>query len=188
MNNQPKGDSSESPAVPNYDGLYTISKDGTVTSKERQIVKGDHIATLKEKILKHRVDKDGYLYVGLSRDSKVNNFKIHRLLATVWIPNPENKPCVNHIDGNKMNNSLDNLEWVTHKENEHHSRVNKFNTQNYTSVSSYKDGKLVKTYPSLVAVHEEGYNERVVWRIVSGHKDNRGYCRYTHGGLKWKRN
>ncbi len=68
----------------------------------------------KAKILKPFVDKDGYLQVTLGRG---NNNKVHRLVALAFIPNPDDKPQVNHRDGNKMNNYVGNLEWNTPTEN-----------------------------------------------------------------------
>lgn len=64
----------------------------------------------------------GYCCVVLSNGLQQLHFKVHRLVAELFIPNPENKPEVNHIDGNKMNNSVDNLEWVTTYENHAHAR------------------------------------------------------------------
>lgn len=65
-------------------------------------------------------DKDGYLIVNLNKNNKCYKKKIHRLVAEVFISNPENKPQVNHIDENKQNNCYLNLEWVTNKENSNH--------------------------------------------------------------------
>ena len=63
----------------------------------------------------------GYLRVSLCKNNKVKRFLVHRLVAIYFIENKENKPCVNHIDGNKKNNIVSNLEWCTHSENERHS-------------------------------------------------------------------
>ena len=63
----------------------------------------------------------GYYDVHLYDNSKSTVHKIHRLVADAFIPNPEDKPCINHIDGNKTNNNVDNLEWVTHSENMKHA-------------------------------------------------------------------
>lgn len=65
-------------------------------------------------------DKDGYLQIGLEIDGRKTTRKIHRLVAEAFIPNVENKPQVNHIDGDKENNRIDNLEWVTNSENQYH--------------------------------------------------------------------
>lgn len=87
-----------------YEGLYQVSNMGRVRSLKRNI------------ILKPTSDMNGkgYYFVNLKRG---NPKKIHRLVAKAFIPNPDNKPEVNHIDGNTKNNKIDNLEWCTHQEN-----------------------------------------------------------------------
>ena len=73
------------------------------------------------RVLRPSKDGCGYSQVILCKDGKGNQFKVHRLVATAFIPNPKNKKEVNHIDGNKSNNYVDNLEWNTHSENQQHS-------------------------------------------------------------------
>lgn len=82
-------------------------------------------------ILKGRLCINGYYQVNLKRNdnNKFQNYYIHRLVAEMWIPNLENKPSVNHIDGNKNNNCLDNLEWLTFSEQQQH-RYNVLNKKN----------------------------------------------------------
>ena len=70
------------------------------------------------------VNRDGYKVVGLWKNNKATAKTAHRLVALAFIPNPENKPCVNHIDGDKQNNHVSNLEWVTYSENTVHSFEN----------------------------------------------------------------
>ena len=70
------------------------------------------------------LQSNGYLHVTLSQDGKRNNFPVHRLIAIAFLPNNEDKPTVNHIDGNKQNNELLNLEWATQKEQIHHALIN----------------------------------------------------------------
>lgn len=93
---------------------YTITSDGNVkTCNWRN--------TGRNGILKPAKDNKGYLRVGIMIDGKLSTRKIHRLVALAFIPNPENKPQVNHIDGNKLNNNHNNLEWSTNKENSNHA-------------------------------------------------------------------
>lgn len=75
----------------------------------------------KEKILSPFKASNGYLRVSLSIDGKQKNFAVHRLVAMAFIPNPKNKSQVNHIDGDKLNNCVENLEWVSSKENMRHA-------------------------------------------------------------------
>lgn len=79
------------------------------------------------KILKGRLDKNGYLLVNLYKDRQSYTRKVHRLVAEAFIPNPDNKTQVNHKDGNKSNNHVINLEWSTQSENMRHAYRNGLN-------------------------------------------------------------
>ena len=93
--------------IKGYEGHYKVSNLGNVKSFKYG----------KETLLKRRLTDRGYDTAMLYDKGKQKCFKIHRLVAQAFIPNLENKSEVNHIDGNKLNNSVDNLEWCTHKEN-----------------------------------------------------------------------
>ena len=98
--------------IPGYHGKYQITSWGRVWSVDKQ------------KFLKLEVHHKGYLRVDLFDDSgKRKHYKVHRLVATAFIPNPKDKPQVNHKDGNKQNNSFTNLEWVTDAENKKHQKL-----------------------------------------------------------------
>lgn len=97
---------------------YKIYPDGTVVSCGRIGARG---YVVKEKTLSCYVNSSGYARVSLNLDGKNKDYFVHRLVATHFIPNPENKLIVNHIDGNKGNNSASNLEWVTSGENNKHA-------------------------------------------------------------------
>ena len=75
--------------------------------------------TLKKKA--QFVNRDGYKVIDIYVNNKATRYTMHRIVAIAFIPNPENKPCVNHIDGNKQNNKVSNLEWVTYSENAKHA-------------------------------------------------------------------
>lgn len=97
--------------IDNYIGKYQISNLGRVKSLPR------NGTICSERILKIQKDRKGYSYVSFHK----KKFKVHRLVAQAFIPNLENKPQVNHIDGNKQNNNINNLEWATAQENIQHS-------------------------------------------------------------------
>jgi len=102
--------------IPGYNGKYCVSNLGNVMSRNYLNTGIDRPLVLK----KHH---SGYIFVRLCNGAgvKQKNITVHRLVANAFIPNPLNKPCVNHIDGNKANNRVDNLEWVTYKENTEHA-------------------------------------------------------------------
>lgn len=93
------------------------------------------------------ISSTGYPYVQLNKNGVHFNRTIHRLLAYAYIPNPDGKPYVNHLDGNKLNNSLDNLEWCTARENtEHAAKVLKVLTQ-YEECNKKRRKPVQGTYP-----------------------------------------
>ncbi len=143
--------------IKNYEGLYQISNFGNVKSLEKYRYNGKKYYTQKEKILKQQVDKNGYKVIVLHRNKEIQAFKIHRLVAQAFIPNPKDKAEVNHIDGNKANNNIHNLEWVTTKENVHHAFKNHLVSQhNNTSVEQYSlDGTLLKKWNSISEAQRE---------------------------------
>ena len=107
-----------------YEDLYEIYDDGRVFGK------------ISNRFLKPGIDSKGYYQVSLSKDGKGTSTRIHRLVAIHFIPNPDNKPCIDHKDRIKTNNSISNLQWCTHKENlcNQSLRSNKKNGAKYVGV------------------------------------------------------
>ena len=94
--------------IPGFED-YSVSKCGKVKSNRRN------------RLLSIITRRDGYKELGIRKDKKKYVMLVHRLVAMTYIPNPDNKPCVNHLDSDRGNNSLENLEWCTYKENLEHA-------------------------------------------------------------------
>lgn len=99
--------------VYDYTNLYEVSSEGRVRSL-------NYHGEGRTEILKPNKIKRAYLQVSLHKDGKPSYFSVHRLVATMFIPNPENKPTVNHINEDKLDNRVENLEWSTYPEQMHH--------------------------------------------------------------------
>lgn len=107
--------------IKNYEGYYEVSNKGEVRTVTRFVPNsGKHGMWYESRILKFNIDKDGYCTVALQREGKVKRCKVHRLVLSTF-DNCESDLQVNHIDGNKLNNCLNNLEWVTSSENIKHA-------------------------------------------------------------------
>lgn len=98
--------------IKDYEGLYQVSNLGRVKSMDRIITRKDGISQFRKGIIKTpKINSDGYHTVTLSKNGNNKTLGIHILVARHYIPNPENKSEVNHIDFNRKNNRVDNLEW-----------------------------------------------------------------------------
>lgn len=113
--------------VQGYEDYYQVSNFGRVKSLQRKVpyfssMSQKHTTfTVKECILKKVSIPSGYLFVRISKLNKYKNFYVHRLVAQAFIPNPGNKAYINHKDGVKTNNHIDNIEWATPSENAIHA-------------------------------------------------------------------
>ena len=98
--------------VKDYDGIYKISNYSRIKSYQKRT----------EKIIKPALSESGYLYVCLSKFGEHKHFRLHRLVAQAFVPNPDNLPEVDHINGDKLNCTATNLRYVSHRENIHYAR------------------------------------------------------------------
>jgi hypothetical protein len=108
--------------VVGFEGYYKVSKHGQVYSPPRVVTDKNGVRYLRpEKLLTHLSNGNGYFKVNLYGETVKKSILVHRLVAQAFLPNLDNKPCVNHKDGNKANNSVENLEWCTISENHKHA-------------------------------------------------------------------
>lgn len=108
-----------------YEGLYQVSCYGTIKSIDKVVKNKNGYRLIKGRILKPKLDKKGYLRIGLTKNNKQKMHLIHRLVAETFVANPYGYKIINHIDGNKTNNHISNLEWCTQQHNIKHAYDNK---------------------------------------------------------------
>lgn len=163
---------------------YEISNYGRMKSIDR--IKNDR--KIKGRILKPSFNRGGgYPYFRLSLDGKKLSLTAHRLVAIYFVPNPDNKLYVNHIDSNRKNSYYQNLEWVTHSENMRHGKdfgfvENPFgskarNFKFYVEVID-KDGNIVDTLCGNKDMNEKGYDHRLINACFTGRQKTHRNCTF----------
>lgn len=155
--------------IPGYEGIYKISSDGRVIS-----VNG---------IRKAEMSKTGYWRISLWNKGKGKHFFIHRLVAMAFIPNPNHYDLVNHIDGNKLNNNVENLEWCNLSQNVRHAYRTGLVHPATTKVIQYtKDFVKVKEWNSIREACDELKLNHANIVTVCSQRTNRKVC----GGFIWR--
>lgn len=167
--------------VEGYEGKYKISNQGKVKSLN---YRGHGV----EALLKPKTDKDGYLEVRLCVNNVSRYVRVHRLVASTFIENDCDKPQVNHINEVKDDNRVENLEWMTNKENVNHGTATK---RRSNTMTKYKDivgvnvetGKVIR-FSTVNEAGENGFSTSVIRGILNGSKRGK-YSMKTNKGYKW---
>jgi hypothetical protein len=186
-NNQPilfkGGENMQWKSIQGYDGYYEVSDSGLVRSLDRDVMdkKGisHHLSGKMMKLskLKQRNNSDNaYLVVNLRKNGASYVAMVHRLVATAFIPNPNNYPTVNHKDGDKTNNSVDNLEWASYSENNIHAITHKLRQPRGNPIlQKHDDGSIVKRYRSTYeASRETGISVVSISHCLNGRTNHAG--------------
>lgn len=152
--------------IPNLQGLYQVSNVGNVKSIRNN------------KVLSQTNHRGGYKLVSISIDGKHKELTVHRLVALAFIPNPNGHRDVNHKDGNKANNSVENLEWVSHSDNIKHSYRSLKQRRHHKPIRCLETGVIYSSCKE--ASDKTGINRGSINHAVRG--------MYKHaGGLRWER-
>lgn len=152
--------------VPDYEGIYQVSNYGNVRRD------GKH--------LKPGIGSHGYPLVVLSKGGKTKSFTVHRLVASAFLPNPNNMKCVNHKDESRTNNHVDNLEWCSFKyNNAYGTRLLREISTKSQRVEQWKNGVLVKVWSSTREAHKNGFVSGCISLCCNGK-------RKSHKGYEWR--
>ncbi len=161
--------------IKDYVGYYQVSNIGKVRSVDRLLTYSSGQKNLhKGRVLILRNNHRGYPMAMLSKKDAQRCIAVHRLVATTFIENPDSKPEVNHISGNKEDNTIHNLEWNTREENEHHAKVNGLKPRGSKHKNSkLKEGDILDirsmypshTYKSIGLKYN--VTHRTIWDVVN---------------------
>lgn len=169
--------------IEGYEGSYRISNKGRVRSLDRIVGCNGGSRFVRGKLYCLAFNQERYCNVFLRMGGVGTTFQVHRLVAKAFIPNPENKPFVNHIDCNPSNNSVENLEWCTPSENSVHASVlgRLTNPNASRKLAAIKDGQITKIYNSTSEVKKDGFDRRAIYQCIKGQQR-----RKAHKGFEWK--
>lgn len=167
-------------AIEGYEGLYEVSNTGLVKALNKRVDSGKCHRRWRVHILSHSSDAKGYLRVSLSKNGVTKTHKVHRLVATAFIPNIDNLPQVNHKDGNKANNCVDNLEWCSQSENMAHAcktglkrNDGEFNSQSKLTQVDVEHIRAVykprdKDFSTVALAKKYGVHRKTITRVITG--------------------
>lgn len=174
--------------VVGYEGLYEVSSFGRVKSLPIVLKRNSGSFKRGEKILSNQVGTHGRLEISITKNGVPKRVSVHRLVAIAFIPNPDNKETVNHIDGNPKNNHVDNLEWMSVSDNIRHGFKNgliPYMKKNRKDISKpiiqlTQDGEFVNEFPSIMEANRQlGFAHSNISIVLTG-KNKLAY------GYQWK--
>lgn len=175
--------------VVGYEDFYMVSNQGRVISLCREVRRFNTIVNKPTQILSTSAKEGNYKKVSFYVNGTHKTIDVHRLVALAFIPNPNNYPCIDHIDGNKHNNNVSNLKWCNDLQNSNNPITRKKHRDLLISKSSrfapvkvvaIKDDGSVAVYDTICEATKHGYSQSMISECCNGKRKH-------HGGMRWLR-
>ena len=170
--------------IEGYEGYYQVSNEGRIRSLDRTFLREDgSTCTWKGKILSQSKQTNGYLTVQLYKNNITKRFRVHRLVAEAFIPNPNNYTDASHIDENFLNNNASNLEWCEHKTNcRTPQRIKRLQNKGKWVIRLSTNNEILHFYRNCTTASKEtGIDFYSIYDCCN----NKPHC-HTAGGFVWK--
>lgn len=169
-------------SIKDYEGLYEVSNFGRIRSVDRYVEQQGRMQLYKGCLMSPFYNNSGYVCIRLSKNNKKHNFTLHRLVAIAFLPNPNNLPCINHIDESHDNNCIDNLEWCDQSYNQGYGSLPLRRKLAYgTRIAQYDlNGKYIRDFLSAREAEAEiGINHTQIVKCCKG-------LYHSAGGFIWR--
>lgn len=174
--------------VVGYEGCYMVSSLGRIVSLSRVVKFYTYTKMINPCLKQQHRGQNGYYTVTLKKNGKKKCLSVHRLVAIAFIPNPNDYPCIDHLNDNQIDNRACNLQWCTHKINnskEHHRIATSLSNKGKNKPTLWRpivqlstSGNIVKVYSSMTHADLDGFQHSAIHRVIHGKLK-------THGGYKW---
>lgn len=158
--------------IEKFDKKYYVSREGDVLSMM------SYLNTGKIKVLKTYIKESGYIEVNLSSQGKAKSYRVHRLVATAFLPNPNNYPVINHKDEIKSNNNLSNLEWCTDRYNLNYGKCQESKSKKVRQMDIYWNE--IKVWKSIAEAERSGYTGELISKCAKGKIKLYRRCRWVY--------
>lgn len=177
--------------IPGYEGYYEASNMGRIRSVERQIEHKRYPGKLvrrTSRILRNATLTNGYKAIALSKGNKKFRHKVHRIIALTFIPNPDNLPCIDHINGKRYDNRPENLRWCTVRQNAFWREESKGHVRNQSRTILCKEtgGTFKTSYEAAEWVNKKNMTNSTNWKTIAGNiRDACKFDKRTAYGFHW---
>lgn len=164
-----------------------MSNLGRIVMLHRVVKAGHGLKSIHPRLLDIKHKKNGYYFVDLWSNNKRRHSYVHRIIAQAWIDNPNNFTQIDHINGDRLDNSIENIRWCTYAINNSNPiskrrriLARRKDDFKFAEVACIKDGVLIKTYPYVALVAADGFRKEGVYNCLNGHQRSHRGCQWMY--------